>query len=338
MYSPVEMRLLLLVFSLFSRLISRIKNVLFDRGIFKARKAPLPVISVGNISLGGTEKTPLVREILGRLLEESRRPALVSRGYKSRWEKEGGVLSEGRGLLGSWEDGGDEPYLIARSCPTAGVYVGKNRLASSRRAAAAGFDIVVLDDGFQHRRLARDLDIVLYSSAEKIALREPRSSLQRADAVLIKTGEKQDKTVAGLRSSRMKLLSYAVVPRGMTDLRTGQESLPGQLPGQKWAAFCGIARPARFLETLERLGFKVIFFRSFPDHCSYPDGSLEKIAQACRQSGADALITTEKDGLKIAGRQEELAGIPAYVLRVGLAVDPAFDDLLRDFLKQYPAA
>ncbi|MGB7296545.1 MAG: tetraacyldisaccharide 4'-kinase, partial [Candidatus Aminicenantales bacterium] len=100
MYSPEKMAPLLLLFSLLSRLVSRIKNVLYDRGIFKARRAPLPVISIGNISLGGTEKTPLAMEILGRLLGQGRRPALVSRGYKGRWEKEGGVLSEGRGLLG----------------------------------------------------------------------------------------------------------------------------------------------------------------------------------------------------------------------------------------------
>jgi tetraacyldisaccharide 4'-kinase len=338
MYSPEEMAPLLLVFSLFSKLISWIKNGLYDHGFLTARKAPLPVISVGNISLGGTEKTPLAGEILCRLLERSRRPALVSRGYKGRWEKMGGVLSNGHGLLGSWEDGGDEPFLIARSYPAAGVYVGKNRLISCRRAASAGFDIVVLDDGFQHRRLARDLDIVLFSSAEKIALREPRSALRRADLVLIKAGDKHHKAIARLKGSGKKTLSYSVVSRGITDLWTEEDVPPDRLMKKKLAAFCGIARPSRFLKSLQGLGFEVVSFFPYPDHYSYPDGSLGRVVRACHRSGAEALVTTEKDGLKIAGRRRELAEIPTFVLRIGLAVDPAFDDLLKDFIKQRPAA
>jgi tetraacyldisaccharide 4'-kinase len=338
MYSPEEMTPLLLVFSLFSKLISQVKNTLYDRGVFKARQASLPVISVGNISLGGTEKTPLAMEILSRLLEQSLRPALVSRGYKGRWEKKGGVLSEGHGLLGSWEDGGDEPFLIARSYPAAGVYVGKNRLMSCRSAASAGFDIVVLDDGFQHRRLARDLDIVLFSPDEKIALREPRSALRRADVLLIKAGEKKDKIIAGLKGSRTETLSYSVVSRGLADLWTGEDLPPDRLMKKKLAAFCGIARPSRFFDGLQQLGFEVVSFLPYPDHYSYPRGSLEKVVRAGRRAGAEVLITTEKDGLKIAGRQKELAEIPTYVLRIGLAIDPAFDDLLRDFMKQRPAA
>ncbi|MFZ2054498.1 MAG: tetraacyldisaccharide 4'-kinase [Candidatus Aminicenantales bacterium] len=339
MYSPGEMAPLLLVFSLLSRLISRIKNFLYDRGIFKARRAPLPVISVGNISLGGTEKTPLAMELLGRLLEQGRRPALVSRGYRGRWEKEGGVLSEGRGLLGSWEEGGDEPALIARSFPAAGVYVGKDRLTSCRRAAAAGFDIAVLDDGFQHRRLARDLDIVLFSSAERIALREPRSALRGADILLIKSGKKRDKIVAGLKGFQTgTIFSYSVVPRGLTDLWTEEDVSPDQLAKKKLLAFCGIARPSRFVEELRKLGLEIAAFLPYPDHHPYPFLSLERIVKTYRRSGAEALITTAKDGLKIAGRRKELADIPTYVFRIGLALEPGFDDLLKNFIKQHPAA
>ncbi|HUU39281.1 MAG TPA: tetraacyldisaccharide 4'-kinase [Candidatus Desulfaltia sp.] len=339
MYIPGEMAPLLLAFSLFSRLISRIKNFLYDHGVFKARRAPLPVISVGNISLGGTEKTPLAIEILGRLLEQGRRPALISRGYRGRWEKKGGILSEGRGLLGSWEDGGDEPFLIARSFPAAGVYIGKERLISCRRASAAGFDIVVLDDGFQHRRLARDLDIVLFSSAERIALREPRSALRRGDILLIKAGEKRDKIVAGLKGSRAEtILSYLVVSRGLTDLWTEEDVSPDRPAKKRLLAFCGIARPSRFLEELRKMGYEIVSFLPYPDHHPYPRLSLEKIVKAYRRAGAEALITTEKDGLKIAGRRKELADISTYVLRIGLALEPGFDDLLKDFIKTHPAA
>ncbi len=339
MYSPGEMAPLLLVFSLFSKLISRIKNIFYNQGVFKARRAPLPVISVGNISLGGTEKTPMAMELLGRILGQGRRPALVSRGYRGRWEKHGGVLSEGRGLLAGWEEGGDEPFLIARSYPGAGVYVGKNRLASCRKAAAAGFDIAVLDDGFQHRRLARDLDIVLYSPAEKTALREPRSALGRADILLIKSGGKRNQVSAGREGSPTKTtFPYSVVSRGLSDLWTEEDVPPDRLVKKSLLAFCGIARPARFLEELQKLGYEIASFLPFPDHHSYPRGSLEKVVKAARRTGAEALITTEKDGLKIVGRQRELADIPAYVLRIGLAIGPGFDDLLKDFIKTHPAA
>jgi tetraacyldisaccharide 4'-kinase len=328
---------LVFVFSLFSRSITRIKNLFYDRGVFKARRAPLPVISVGNISLGGTEKTPLAMELLTRLLGQGRRPALVSRGYKGRWEKNGGVLSEGRGLLGNWEDGGDEPFLIARTYPEAGVYVGKDKLGSCRRAAAAGFDVAVLDDGFQHRRLARNLDIVLFSPAEKIALREPRSALRRADVLLIKDGEKAEDAFVKPENSRRQIFHYSVVPRGLKDLRSDEDVSPDRLAEKRLLAFCGIARPARFIEELRKLGLEVAAFLPFPDHHSYPPASLDKLAQTCRRAGAEALITTEKDGLKIAGRSEELSGIPVYVLRIGLRLEPAFDEILRDFLKRHPA-
>ncbi len=338
MYSPGEMAPLLLVFSLFSRLISRIKNCLYGRGRCKAERAPLPVISVGNIALGGTEKTPLAMEVVERLLARGRRPALVSRGYKGRWEKMGGIVSEGRGLLCGWEDGGDEPFLVARSFPAAGVYVGKNRLDSCRKAAAAGFDIAVLDDAFQHRRLARDLDIVLFSPAERIALREPRSALRRADVLLIRNGETGAATAARLSRFGGKIVFYSVAPRGWLELWTEESLPPGRLDGKRLLAFCGIARPARFFEQLRALGCEVVSFLPFPDHHPYPRASLERIARARRRAGADALVTTEKDGLKLTGRREELKGIPVYVLRIGLRLDPVFDSLLDEFTKAHPAA
>ena len=338
MYSPGEMALLLLVFSFFSKLISQVKNCLYDRGLFRAQRAPLPVISIGNIALGGTGKTPLAMEVLGRLLAQGRRPALVSRGYKGRWERKGGVVSEGQGLLGGWEDGGDEPCLVARAFPSVGVYVGKNRLASCRRAAAAGFDIAVLDDAFQHRRLARDLDLVLFCPAERIALREPRSALRRADVLLVKGDDSGQRTAAGMGRYGKRRISYAVVSRGLFDLWTEETVSPDRLAKKRLLAFCGIARPARFLEQLRGSGFEIISFLPFPDHHPYPRASLEKVVRARRRDGADALVTTEKDGIKIAHRREELKEIPVYVLRIGLRLEPEFDPLIKDFSQRYPAA
>jgi len=335
MYSPGWMKLPLFVYSLFSRPLSRIKNFLYNRGVFKPRRAPLLVISVGNISLGGTEKTPLAMELLSRLIALGRRPALISRGYKGRWEKTGGVLSDGRAILGTWRDGGDEPYLIARSFPAVGVYVGKERLTSCQRAAEAGFDIAVLDDGFQHRRLARDLDIVLYSSEEKTALREPLSALRRSDVLLVKAGEEKVRAVDRLRGRWTGgIFTYSVVTRGVSDLRTGERFPAERLAKRRLLAFCGIARPRRFMETLREAGLEVVAFLPFPDHHPYPRVSREKIIRACRSQGADALITTAKDAVKIADRSEEWGDAPVYVLEIGLAIEPGFDDPWRAFLEK----
>jgi tetraacyldisaccharide 4'-kinase len=338
MYSPGEMKLALAVFSLFSRLGSLIKNSLYDRRWIRPRRAPLPVISVGNISLGGTEKTPLAMELLSRLSAFGRRPALISRGYKGRWERRGGVLSDGRAILGTWQEGGDEPYLVARTFPAVGVYVGKDRLTSCRRAAEAGFDIVVLDDGFQHRRLARDLDIVLYSSEEKVALREPLSALRRADVLLVKAGDEKDRAVDRLRGRRARgLIAYSVVVRRASALWTREQIPLERLAGMTLLAFCGIARPGRFARTLREAGLRVASFLPFPDHHPYPPASREKILRACRSQGADALVTTAKDAVKLSGPVEEWGDTPVYVIEIGLAIEPAFDDCWKGVLERRTA-
>jgi len=332
-YSPVRMRLLLLAFSLLSRAGSRVKNRLYKHGIFKPRKAPLPVISVGNISFGGSGKTPLAMEILSRLLDRGRRPALISRGYRGNWERKGGVLSDGKQILGDWRDGGDEPFLAARSVPGAGVFIGRDRLTSCQKAAQLGFDVAVLDDGFQHRRLARDLDIVLFSPGEKISLREPFSSLKRADMVLLeKERPARERTGNALRRLSPPPLVYSVVSRGFFDLRSGDPLPTTEIVRMRILAFCGIARPQRFRDQILRVGLDPVCFLAFSDHHAYPDRSLAKIARAGRDSRAEAVVTTEKDAVKLAGRKDPLGPLPVYLLRIGLEVEAGFYERLNSLL------
>lgn len=338
MYIPKRMKLALAVFSLFSRLVSRCKNLFYDRGVLSPRRAPIPVISVGNISLGGSGKTPLAMELLSRLLASGRRPSLISRAYRGRWERPGGVLSDGRTVLGTWQDGGDEPYLIARTFPAVGVYVGKDRLASCRRAAASGFDVAVLDDGFQHRRLAREVDIVLYSSKEKVALREPVSALRRADILLVKSSQERARALHRLGGRWTgRIFCYSIVIRNVSDLRTGEHVPVERLAKMKLLAFCGIARPAGFAETLREAGLGVVSLLPFPDHHPYPPASRQKIILACRSQGADALVTTGKDGVKLVDRIEEWGDIPVFILEIGLTVEPGFDECWRAFLQKRTA-
>lgn len=335
MYSAKGMKILVLVFSLFSRFVSRIKNLLYDFSILKPRQAALPVISVGSIALGGTEKTPLAMELLAWLLERGRRPALVSRGYQGRWEKEGGLVSNGAEIFASWEQAGDEPLLVARAIPRAGVFVGKNRLSSCRRAKDQGFDVAVLDDGFQHRRLGRDLDIAIYSPLERTALREPRSSLKRADIILVKAEDVPGPKLARiLRRAQEDIFTYTVLNKGFFHLWKNESLADENLAKKRLLAFCGIARPERFFTHLERAGARIVSSLVFSDHHSYPDSSLDKIIRKLKASGAEAAVTTEKDALKIADRRDRFGDFAVYCFKIGLRVEPGFYARLDSLLEE----
>lgn len=316
------MRFFLFFLSLFYRSGCQIKNWLYKQKIFTPKKAPLPVISVGSITFGGTEKTPLVINLITFLLKLGFKPALISRGYKGRWEKRGGILSEGKNILGSWEDSGDEPFMVAQNVPQAGIFIRKNRLLSCQKAKHLGFKLAVLDDGFQHRRLHRDLDIVLYDPAEKIAFREPVSSLKRAHILLMKKGvDLQRKKGIKERFPKSAVFEYSVQNKGIFSL---EEKGPAEkLKGKKVLAFCGIARPERFLSILQEEGIKPLFFFKFPDHHPYPLSSLEKIVEKYKKLSAEAIITTEKDAVKI-DHNKSFKNIPAYYLKIDLELEEEF--------------
>jgi len=328
------MKILLLVFSLFSRSFSRIKNLAYDFRILKPRRATLPVISVGSIALGGTEKTPLAMEILRFLLDRGHRPALVSRGYKGRWEKKGGLVSDGARIFAAWKQAGDEPFMVARAVPGAGILVGKNRLASCERAAGLGFDVAVLDDGFQHRRLARDLDIAVASSLEGTALREPRSALNRADIILVNAALPDPKMAQVHPRDRENVFAYTVETEGFFHLWENKPLLAEELPKMRLLAFCGIARPGRFFAQLQTAGARIVFSLIFPDHHPYPDSSLKKIIQSLQKTGAGAAVTTEKDAAKLLDRRDLFSGLPVYWLKMGVRLEPGFYARLERFLRQ----
>jgi tetraacyldisaccharide 4'-kinase len=332
------MKLALLAFSPFSRLACRTKDILYRSGVLKARKAPLPTVSVGNLSFGGTEKTPLAMELIAHLVQMGHRPAFVSRGYRGSWEQPGGILSDGTALLGTWEAGGDEPFMVARRFPKTGVFVGKNRLASCLKARKLGFTAVVLDDAFQHRRLARDLDIVLVSPAERRPLREGPSALARADIILVRTsGDTAAKERIRASFPRAAVFEYRVTPRVVIEAQTHHASPASSLKGQRVFAFCGIAGPQRFLSALLDLGAEVVGSLVFPDHYDYPPDSLKRIHDAYGGSQARFLVTTEKDILKLEPISTMgkgivqlgfmgtyLEGVPLLFLRIGLDIEHGF--------------
>ncbi len=333
-YIPQKMKPLLLFFSLFHRSVCRVKSWLYSRKAFKPEKSPLPVISVGNIVFGGSGKTPLVMNLLSFLIQKGLKPALISRGYKGKWEKTGGVLSDGKSLRGSWQDSGDEAYLAASNIPRSGVFVGKDRLASCRMAKDDGFEIAVLDDGFQHLRLQRDLDIVLYDPAEKTALRESLSSLKRAHIILI---EKKTGTGAKARLKKRfpqsEIFEYTVQNMGFFKLGKDERESRDRLEKKRILAFCGIARPNRFFSLLQEEGIRPARLLKLPDHHPYPASSVKNIVKEFRRANAEALFTTEKDAVKVSDAKE-LTRLPVYYLKIDLGLEQAFYLNISSFLER----
>lgn len=299
-----------------------IRNRRFDRS-GSAIRASLPVISVGNLAVGGTGKTPFAGWLCRELLALGRRPALVSRGYGGRAGTGPLVVSEGSGPTVEASVCGDEPWMLAASIGSLGVVVGSDRVAGAEAARRIGADVVVLDDGFQHRRLARDLDVVLLDASLPLddepllpagRLREPPSSLRRAGLVIATRADGPTPPAALVATVRRHqpdcpVLASTLEPVGCFDPAGNRVDAPSRA-----IAFAGIADPEGFRATLRRTGVGVESFHPFPDHHPYTDREWETIAAEAR-TGRLPLLTTEKDLARIRPR---LAASPApvVVLRV----------------------
>lgn len=314
---------LLRAYSPFSRLVCRARSARIEKGSARQLKSPIPVVSVGNLTVGGSEKTPFVIELLRLALDLGRKPALVTRGYKGAWEERGGVLSDGRTTLAGWREAGDEPAMIARRIPRAGIFVGRHRYLSCLRAKEAGFDLAVLDDGFQHYNLARDLDIVLHDAVSPGPLREGFSALGRADVLLWKKGGSGDR-LARIRKRFPKLpvFEYVVRSAGLRRLDSDAALPLDSLRGKRVCSVSGIARPGRFAASILEIGAVPVAALEFPDHHPYPGPSLERLAAVVASSGAEAAVTTEKDAVKLAGRLPAPLAARFFVLEIGLILPP----------------
>jgi len=319
------MRVLLQAYSLVSRPVCAWKAARIAAGSKTARKAPIPVVSVGNLALGGSGKTPLAAEMIGYFLARGIRPALVTRGYRGSWERRGGVLSDGRTIFGGPREAGDEPAMIARRFPEAGVIVGWHRYLSCLKAEALGFDLCILDDGFQHLGLARDLDIVLHDPEFRGSLREGESALGRAGILLLPRGKEGESLRRYQRRfPRLKIFEYAVVPRDV-DFGGAAPAVPvDHLKEKRVLAFAGIARPGRFFDLLESLGADVVERLVFPDHYSYPAAGLTRISAAVSRHRPELVLTTEKDAVKFRAEDRIFDDRPLGILRIGLDLPPDF--------------
>lgn len=286
-----------------------LRRALYRRGLLKPVRLPVPVVVVGNLTVGGTGKTPLVIALTERLRAEGRRPAVVSRGYGRRG-KGLQVVSEGGGRRLPVTDCGDEPALIADRLNVP-VVVAADRAAAARRAAQLGADCVVADDGFQRLSLPRERAFVVVDGSRGFGngrclpagpLREPIAALDDADAVVLHG--------VGAVPGRLPDLRMGLAPEGLRGIRSRRQSRElDWLEGRRVHAVAGIGEPERFFALLRRLGARVEA-HAFPDHHAY---STEEL----RFPGAGTLVTTEKDAVKLA----EL-GVEGWALRVGARLDP----------------
>jgi len=323
-----------------------LRNQLFDRGILKQVKLSCPVISIGNITAGGTGKTPMTILTANGLKAHGFRPAVLSRGYGGRLTTSGNVVSAGARTLLSPEEAGDEPVLIAGAAPGIPVLTGPDRGVSGRLAIEKfGADVLVLDDAFQHRQLFRDVNIVLFDEDRPFGngrllpagpLREPPTALNRADIIVetgIARGEKGRKKPA--RHNKIPSFRARYQPLDIIQGNDHQILPPEALQGKKIYAFTGIAGPNKFRATLEELGATIIKFLAFPDHYFYKQDDVQAITGEAKALNAEMVITTEKDGVKLLNYQDFYRTI--VILRVGFRMDPeerTFLDTLTKLLKR----
>ncbi len=303
------------VLSLMYRSIIGLRQALYRYGLLRSKKLDCTVISVGNITLGGTGKTPMVVAMAGLLSRKQRKPAVISRGYGRTDDSLTIVVSDGKSVLADAQTGGDEPVLIGSKLQGVPVVVGKRRYEASCYALQRfAVDLIILDDGFQHLKLKRNLDIVLVDAADPFGneklfpagiLREPVASLRRAQAVILTRADApvmlETLKESIRRATAARIFTSRQKASDLIDIHTGSVKLLSALRGSRVLAFSGIARPQSFITLLKSLGAIVIAECSYPDHHQYSKTDLAAIFQKAADERVSMIVTTEKDGVRLAG-------------------------------------
>lgn len=322
----------------------RLRERLYQQGILKSTAFEVPIISVGNLTLGGTGKTPMVQYLARLLQKKGYQPAIISRGYGGATKERINIVSDGKEIFLAADYVGDEPRMLAETLPGIPVLTGIVRKLPAAEAVRMGANILLLDDGFQHLAIRRDLDLVLFNT-DKLAgnsrvfpggdLREPIKALHRCHAfVLTGTDEQNQQRAMNFRAVLYEKFPGKPVffsrntPIGLVLQTTDGDKIPVQpeeLRDQQCLAFCGIAQPESFQQTLKQLHIQPTALRVLPDHFTYTQKTLGQLITAARKSKASCFLCTEKDLVKL--RNLELP-LPLY----GVVIEAQPDKGLTHFI------
>ncbi len=334
-------------FSPIYSVIMRLREAFYMRGVKKRHRLNVPVISVGNLTMGGTGKTPLVAMLAEEILAHGLKPAIISRGYGGAAGEKVNVVSDGTEIFMDAQAAGDEPCFLAASLPGVAVLTGIVRILPCRHAVEKlGCNVLILDDGFQHMAVKRDLDLVLFSAAGLAGnsrvfpggdLREPITALKRCSAFVI-TGindsiKERAEKFGSLLTERFPdksvfFTSYDAV--ATTSLQDGIETDIRKLPSPLYA-FCGIAQPELFKESLTRHAISLSGFMPLKDHQPFTPTLLRKIEKQAEENSAKGIITTEKDFIKL---EKEAFSMPCFSLKMAVSAGDDFRTFIRTWIKE----
>ena len=313
--------------------VTRLRTAAYKKGLLKTTKLPVPVISIGNITAGGTGKTPLVARVSRILADEGRRVCILTRGYGRKNATQRVVVSDGLELLANVNESGDEPFWLAEDLRGVAAVICDPARAAAGQWAIDHLDsnVLVLDDAFQHLQLARDLNILAIDVTNPWGggrllpsgmLRETPRGVARADCAIITRVEPQSDTeelkltLQQLVGNRPILTSH-MQSKGIRGLSASQLD-PGIQVTQPVAAFCAVGNPASFFADLLKAGLTLAHTHTFPDHHHYKQADITRLADEAKRAGATSLITTAKDAVKL---RELQFGLPCYVLEIEISID-----------------
>ena len=295
--------------------IVRIRRMAYQRGWLQQQHLPKPVVSVGNLTVGGTGKTPFVMWIAHQLHAKGKRVAILSRGYGRQDDSRNLMVSEGQGYVKDWRVSGDEPVMIAHHCPWAMVAVGPDRFRLGQWVLEQRpCDCFLLDDGYQHLSLYRDLDVVLFDTKDVQGLsgvvpagrlREPLEGTRGA-ATFVMTRADSLSAIQPVQRCIEESLGQAIhpivvksIPKGVQHLVSGKVQSLESILNAALLLVSGIGNPQAFRDMLVDCGSKILEEIQFPDHCAYDQSEVRLIRRAMAQSNPEIVMTTEKDAVKL---------------------------------------
>ncbi|MBU0479501.1 MAG: tetraacyldisaccharide 4'-kinase [Proteobacteria bacterium] len=315
----------------------KVRATAYRTGVFSSIKLEVPVVSIGNLTMGGSGKTPMVMAVARLLQRQGKKPAIISRGYGGRARGDVNLVSDGAKIFLNAEEAGDEPLLLAESLPGIPVVTGSQRkLTGPYAVKELGADLIIMDDGFQHLALSRDLDLVLFKAPFLLGdgrvfpggyLREPISALARAHAFVINGVDELSadrvEEFAGYLAEIFPGRPIFKIGYGLgTPVDIHGKAVTTLQSGEKCFVFCGLADPESFRLSLKRSGYEIAGFQSFPDHHAYTAGDLEKLA---RKACGRTLLTTEKDLVKL----KDISGdVAVYALPLALKLPLGLEPFL----------